>query len=68
MSHYDDDVRKADAIKIQVHKGYEAKEIPNADLYDALAVFVLDPKLRPVLWILDPKSIEQARKALGLTS
>jgi len=44
-----------------------AASIAAQDLHKALCVFLLDPNLRIVLDILDPKAVEQARSALRLT-
>lgn len=37
------------------------------DVSNALAVFLLDPRLRMLLEAFDPMAVKQAREALGLT-
>jgi hypothetical protein len=36
-------------------------------MHGALCVFLLDPLLRPLLEVVDPKAVQQARKAVGLS-
>jgi len=40
------------------------KECKGKGAARALAVMVLDPRISDILWQIDPKSLEQARKAL----
>lgn len=65
MSNYNDLPRTEDAARLnaQVHRGELVTEVERA-----LAVLLTDRVLRPVLDVLDPKAVEQARKALRLTS
>lgn len=66
MQSYDDNVRKADFTRINV-RGKEAVEMMSAaEIHNALAVLILSGTLRPVLEALDPKAVEQARRALLL--
>ena len=65
---YTDAMRRVDAEILGARSADEvAVRIPAKTLYDALCVFVLDEKLRPVLEAIDPKAVEQARAALLLT-
>lgn len=61
-------VIKDDARKIELRKVNGTISIIGAPgLHDALAVFILDPVLRSLLELVDPKAVEQAREALLLT-
>jgi hypothetical protein len=66
---YDDTQRGKDADRL-MGRSLQRKQnvvIGNAnEIHGALCVFILDPKLRQVLEAIDPKSVEQARRALGL--
>lgn len=65
---YVDAVRRVDADILSARSADEiAARIPAKHLYDALCVFLLDEEIRPVLEILSPKAVEQARAALLLT-
>ena len=67
MNYYDDltRVREARALRERTREGL-SDVLNSTALHDALAVFVTDEKLRPVLEALDPKAVEQARQALLL--
>ena len=56
---YDDAVRVRDAELLE-------RTIAPDQAHNALAVFVVDERLRPVLEEIDPKAMEQARGTLGL--
>jgi hypothetical protein len=65
---YTDAVRRVDADILSARSNDEiVARIPAKHLYDALCVFILDEELRPVLEILSPKAVQQARAALLLT-
>lgn len=68
VRHYDDTVRQGDC-KILLDRGNDVITalISAHVLHKAMCVFLLDPTLRGVLEILDPKAVEQARAALLLT-
>jgi hypothetical protein len=57
------DVREADSVAL--HARWISETPTPAD--KALAVFLLNPTVRAVLDVLDPKGVEQARNALRLT-
>jgi len=68
VRHYDDTVRQGDCeILLARSRDEIAASIAAQDLHRSLCVFLLDPTLRGVLEILDPKAVEQARSALKLT-
>jgi hypothetical protein len=65
---YDDATRLDDCEKLQ-HREVNGtiSIIGTPGLHAALAVFLIDPKLRAMLEAADPKAVEQAREAMLLT-
>lgn len=66
VRHYDDTVRQSDCEILTSRHVDENLALAQGPMRRALYVFLLDPTLRAVLEILDPKAVEQARKALEL--
>jgi len=54
----------ADAEQFSAPGGWPVEWLDHKKLVDALCVIVFDPKIRAAL---DPKALEQAREALGLS-
>jgi hypothetical protein len=63
---YDDRERQNDAHILMARTAEEKNLLGQNAMHGALCVFLLDPKLRQVLDAIDPKAVEQARRALGL--
>ena len=66
VDEYDDGTRRSDYKALEERREISALDIPPLAVQGALAVFLLDPVLRPLIEAVDPKAVEQARKALHL--
>lgn len=59
-----------EAIRISLEIEEDRRKLERTvgdDVSNALAVFLLDPRLRMLLEAFDPMAVKQARDALGLT-
>lgn len=64
---YTEAVRKVDSMLLTGRSNdLKVATYDAVALSDALSVFLLDEQIRPILEILDPKAVEQARRALLL--